>query len=356
MKKYIFASFYLAAMKVGAVLIMIYGFVQGFPDFLAIQRATREISDIHRQQLHEVNIPAVSQQLEHIRQSLIRDPQTSTRILTKIQQIPGREQLTWRGAHLRTARESLRQSKAVLGEIKEGSLKEFMEQIDPLIEGSRNRIAQLSPTNVAGEPRQPQTPGSLSVDSSIFDPQRSNILSFYDNVLPAIRSFLTDDLQNYTPTPAALEMGDRAIVALRIFDRHIEILRTMRAPSPRPAGVTPQRQINRRDRDEIQTAREFHDTLIAIRGGVLENFTENWSLDRVIQSMSSVTETNLAKIESAQEIRFTAIFSMIQEVFIGLLGALLLLILRDFLSAAIHTAQNTAQISTQLSGVSVEID
>lgn len=352
MKKYVFANFYLSGMKWMAIFVIIFGLFLSSPHLVNFKNYNREISVLLQQPLANVNINAVIQQLNFANDSLLTNNPNFSSVKLLIDKIPWRNQGIWIGKQAYDAKKSLQDSQTAVTLLKDHSLQGFLNNIDPIIEGTKSRVSQLEGSSSLPTVIRPTITNAFD-ENLLFDRISSDVLRFYDGILPSIISFLSDDIRYYTPSQEARSLAGNALAQLKIFEPHIESLRRSKQPTRIEQSTTRRPEISSRDRDERQIASDFYSNLISIRSAVIENHTNHWSIDRTISNMLSSSQLTISNLENLRNQRNSSIFDFMKSLFGGILLALLLLILRDFLSAAIDTAKNTNKISEQLSDVNV---
>lgn len=359
MKKYIFAKLYFSLLKIFAILVLIVSGVRSYPSLISFFEQSRTIKEIKKSEIPEINFTAVTRQITLATETLISDPVTVSAIKNRIDAIPGRNQSTWKGAHLSRATRVLDDFSEITSAVKRQSLEGFLSQMDPLIDASQSRIQQLSPTSVTQSRVEDPSVADVIPDL-LFDPTSREILQFYNNQFPLIRSFIRENIRYYTSSTEALRMANKSLEELEAFDLHVQRLQNyIDRQSSQTARTSHDYSTvvdSSENRDERLVAREFQEILVAIRGDVIENHTENWTLDRIISNMKNAVQGKLRQLQAASRQRRTDAVSVATYLIQGCVVAILLMIIRDFLIATIDIANNTKITNDLLSSATLEYE
>ena len=263
--------------------------------------------------------------------------------------------------------------------MKESIVYGFNERIDTIINGAQKalskELASSPPTITAVDSKNTSEqisspPAIIAVDNnntSIESLLAKGGISDQDiELLKNSSQFLNFKISSYSPDPIVKDLALKADVKLQdiisMLNNELEILKALNKPrvfsyqrqqTDNTASVIPQ------NKDKNVIISELIKNLQEIKGLVNNTSTSKWNIDLEIgkakESIRSYVE-NIHEKENALKIQATMLLPPAGGYLLGaIISALILLVIRDFMSAVIDTATNTGGMLKKLSGMDVEI-
>ena len=349
MKKYRFAKFYLAGLLIAAILTLATGVVVGLYYGSDSVRAIIRSQSLSKEPV-AVDTATVFNAFQEAAEILVANelvPSTATAIHYDREVRKGNSALL--------SLKEIDDFEAVIGQIsrnvaqlRQQSIAKLRESVDQMLAASRAALP-------------PQSIPLAKVPAVTHRSQRHLPLLFVDGAvttsdvetLKLWSGFLDEKLQNYTQSASAKNLAVRANVNLQslivflmkqldLFRQSKEVIIT--APTAKNEPVTPTERENR--------IREFMSILQRFEDSIEDVMAKEWVVDRELENAKKMAQAAKAGIhlriaEEKQRAASSAI-EMIRWIVGSLVASLLLLVARDFMSALIDTAANTAGILDKL--------
>jgi hypothetical protein len=346
MKKYPFAKLYLSLLLVlaGLALLMCVGtFIGGAID---IFKHTSDISTLKKSP-KEFDTNLLFTQMANA-QAVVKAVSPDAGIeLPPAGNLPVSEYAQLDHKQVKQLHVVIERCAVILPVLKAAYLKAFNENIGKLEAAARERLSQL---------RKRDAPAFAAMD---YAPLTT---ALYDNAalgssqierLNAVSSFLENDVRNYSPSDAAYKAASAAnknlLAAMTIYVKDYDISRqnalaNIFSPSSSPAPQRPQ--------DEVLS--DFIDKLQTIKRSAQGTLVNGWAIESTTGKIEDKIDKYFARIEAMKVRRLKSFSETGKSLFTYLGVAILLLVIRDFFSTAIDTAQNTAAMKDTLAGVDVK--
>ncbi len=225
--------------------------------------------------------------------------------------------------------------------MKSAYLSQFNENIDKLSSAARTKLSQIAPDKISSLPR--RSWGRLYSDS--IATERNAV-----NELKSASDFLQNRVQYYSPSEVARSAGLQAnrniIAALGIYQEDLKTFESAQKSSQWESSAP----ISAQNRSQAEILDEFLEYLSEIRFYANRYLLDEWAVEQTISSAAIKLKDKISSISEYKSIR-VGILTDGAKAFLYCLGlAVLFLVIRDFLSAAIDTAQNTSAMKDSLRG------
>lgn len=226
--------------------------------------------------------------------------------------------------------------------MKTAFLSQFNENIDKLISAARTKLSQIAPETkplYATKSR-----GRLYSDSIATERNAANELR-------NASYFLLNRVQYYSPSEAAhnaaLLANTNITAALGIYQSDLKTFELVQESSQLESTAP----ISAQQRPQAEILGEFIDNLWDIRFNANRYLLDEWAVEQTLSSAAIKLKNKISAISELEGIRVD-IWTTAAKSFLYCLGlAVLFLVIRDFLSAAIDTAQNTSVMKDSLHGI-----
>jgi hypothetical protein len=243
----------------------------------------------------------------------------------------------------------------VVQSLKDNMLLEFSSSISTMITATEKALVTGSSSSVR---KRIDWTGTVA-DEGLFT---SGALTSKDlETLRSVGVFLRDKTASYSPSRRAQGLAraaDRGLQdviemiegELQAGERERKYFRGHNQGRPSSAAGVGEKQ---------QLIGEFIDILVACRDTVAKITLADWRIDGVITTARTAIHAHLEKSREEmallRQLRSESIIGAAAKLLGSLIVAILLLVIRDFMSALIDTATNTRGMLERLSGADVEI-
>lgn len=350
MKKYPFAKLYLGLLLVLAFISIAGGiilFVAEVPSTLYAYNQLRVARvrplPIDAQRLvseTKAAIGAVSQVTPGLSIALPEDKAFPTEHLSEL-----------KARDARRLRELVGRYDSLVAQLKTAYLEAFDLNMKLLRQAAQEKYDQLSVAAKGGEqavPRQEPVGEVMLFEENEVDERIGARLN-------QASQFLASGVAYYSPSDVARKAAEQANINLsaarRVYDADMHVLGTAHRQAESLIAA-----VQLQGRPQAELIREFIVQLDRVKTDVDSILRHNWRVENTIADAGSQLEHVIAGLDSLRGKVNTRIKSAAGYMFKGVLLGLLLLIVRDFLSAAIDTATNTGEMKNALSGSEVKYD
>lgn len=341
MRKYRFAKFYLTGLLVAAILVAAIGALVG------LYYGSESIQAIFRSQSLEKKPVLIDTA------SVFDAFQETTEILNKNHLVPSTQAIRFdreiqkgKPTHLSLKEIAdfevvITQMAASVSTFKQQCMSKIQANLEKIIAGSQSALPintkSTNPTLLAYH-KNATRPQLLFVDGVVSDTDIE--------ILKQCGDFLKLQVRNYTPSTSAQTLAVKADADLRVLIaflmNQLQALRDSREIITMPTS-TQIAQVNPTEQE--MRIREFLSYLQRIEEAVESVIAKEWVVDREMASARKTAQEArlniLREIADANRRAKECGKQMVIWVVISLVAALLLLVIRDFMSALIDTAANT---------------
>lgn len=249
-----------------------------------------------------------------------------------------------KGRDLKHVAQLISSYRSAILQAKDSMLHDFNQQIDVLIAAARSALAEASLH------RQPET--ATIRRAQVYD--KASLAYDSRERLDDAQRFLDSGIRSYTPssnahaTAAAASRNLQA--AKRIYETDLAHLRSMESILRR------ERTMPLPEQPQLDLLLEFIRRLNEVKSEVQTILLNNWQAEFALSRVEQRVQDRLDRIaELRGEVRAMGL-GMLWNFARLVVAGVLLLILRDFLSAAIDTAKNTQAISKSLESSQIEVE
>ena len=251
----------------------------------------------------------------------------------------------------RRLRELVGRYDSLVAQLKTAYLEAFDLNMKLLRQAAQEKYDQLSVAAKGGEqavPRQEPVGEVMLFEENEVDERIGARLN-------QASQFLASGVAYYSPSDVARKAAEQANINLsaarRVYDADMHVLGTAHRQAESLIAA-----VQLQGRPQAELIREFIVQLDRVKTDVDSILRHNWRVENTIADAGSQLEHVIAGLDSLRGKVNTRIKSAAGYMFKGVLLGLLLLIVRDFLSAAIDTATNTGEMKNALSGSEVKYD
>jgi len=348
MKKYPFAKLYLSLLLVLAALSALLGVGVLAMGSIQTIHQSNEISKIKSTaKIYDTN-KLVSQMQSALDAVTEISPNTSIS-LPHIGKVPVSDFASLTHEQIKLLSKLTSQCDQTVNALKSEYLAVFDENIGFLEDAARKRLAQLRQADAPTV-----SPSTRQLKSTLLY-DHSGLNNDHLEQLKTVSSFLKDDVRYYSPSDAAHKAASSAnlnlTAAYNIYKMDYDIaLENINAVTIKPRIPTATQ------RPQTEVLLEFIDNLSAIKKTAHKLLINGWVVERTIEEIESRIDAYYAEIDILNGARYQALIQMSKSMLVFFAAAVLLLVIRDFLSTAIDTAQNTAAMRDALEGTDVKYD
>lgn len=226
--------------------------------------------------------------------------------------------------------------------MKTALLSQFNENIDKLSSAARTKLSQIAPETkplYATKSR-----GRLYSDSIVMERNATNELKNASD-------FLLNRVQYYSPSEAAhsaaLLANMNITAALGIYQSDLKTFELVQESSQFESSAP----ISAQQRPQAEILGEFIDNLWDIRFNANRYLLDEWSVEHTLSDAAKILKGKISDISELEHIRIGILTGGATSLLYCLGLAVLFLVIRDFLSAAIDTAQNTSAMKDSIRGI-----
>ena len=250
-----------------------------------------------------------------------------------------------RGREIVVLQETVAEYHKQLPSLKSAILETFTTQISGLEDAARSRLGQLSPQKTATP--LPATRTRLYAASAL---SRQSLAA-----VQSVSQFLDKGVPYYTPSEPALVAAKTADANVRqvveVYERDLAAMQ-----QSRDSSLTTQNPTASTPKPQVEMIAEFLDRIQTARAIVHDTLGDEWVVELSLEAAGQACRKHFDAVKSLQMALQVAYRESIKQLLLFLGISTLLLVVRDFLSAAIDTAQNTGVMRDSLAGSDVKYE
>jgi hypothetical protein len=342
MKRYPYARLYLGLLIVMAIISALLG---AGVIVMTLSRTITATKNLYS----EVNSPLIVDTetlVSQMQNALIAVKSSSSSFayeLTPTGNLPIAQYASIKGKQIDQLQKLVKQYERDLQLLKQVFLEKFNENIDTLSKAARSELARVSPH---ASPLQNTFSGTMLFGDKIRTQKTAQDTFAY------ISDFLKTRVQYYSPSETAqriaLQADKDVAVAVAIYKSDLKVLETERNSLKSRSSA----HISAQQRSQGDLLKEFIEYLSNIHFSANHYLLNDWEIENTFTNVSSKLDRKLAHISNLKAHRIALLKSGALS-FLYCLGiSLICLVIRDFLSAAIDTAQNTSATNNALQSLS----
>ena len=350
MKKYYFAKFYLTALLIIAIFIAVAGVCRGLylgneavKAYSLSQSLPKKTVSIDTQTVFDV----FRETTEILNRNHLVSTTQSVRFTPEVQKDKP-AQLALK--EITDFESALQQMSTDVSNLKHQSILRIQENLEKLLTGSLSALPTPSTPLSAPTPtilKAVEHPFLLFADSEVFE---KDIL-----ILKQCSDFLRLRVRSYTPSEKAQTLAINTDTNLQVLiDFLMNQTQAIKASKAIIMVSSSSRITAETPSEREERIREFILYLQRIEAAVEYVMIKEWTIDQEIASaQKSAKEARiniLTEISIAKQRANTLVISMAELITASLTIALLLLVIREFMSAVIDTASNTGGMLNKLTG------
>lgn len=357
--KYSFARFYLAIMLILAVFTLIVGIVIGGYYWLSSASAYLQIPRTNSRP-YTLDTSTVARELHATQQSLfygLKNTKFTDIPMPSENNFPISETATLSPYELERYARFLQEACTTRDAFKKLAVATIQDSVTALINASQDAL----PRNTSSPRiRQSPTPPSSGNAAAYYLYEETALTVESIQLLKGASHFLANQIGYYTPSVEAQKLASAANLNLQAIAGLMEKERNAyrhssfsESPAPAAEALAP-----RSPSKQEALISEFISYLNQVKDLVSEKALKGWRLDNALRETQEACRQ--AQAERSQEIRSlkdrasSAFLLGALALFISVLISVLLLIVRDFMSAVIDTAANTGEMVKRLSLLTVD--
>lgn len=356
--QYRFAKLYLGLLLICAGLVCAYGIVTTTLGFGAAVTASGKLRKA-KDQVTVIDTGSIVQQLK-VTYSLVapiakRNKQSSVPDLPEATAFPVDRSAMLTPKELEAFVAYIDDAQTTVRLLRGGILLEFDSSIEAMIRAAEKALGPGSHESVS---KRADWTSSMAY-KGLFT---SGAIASKDlETLRSVGVFLRDKTASYSPSRKAQDLALAADKGLQDVIKLIE--------GELQAGERAERRFRGRDQnrrgmasgrgEKTQLIKDFIEILSTSRATAISITLMDWKIDGVIAAARTGTSDHYAELReemaSLRQLRYRSITDAVVKLLGSLIVAILLLVIRDFMSAVIDTATNTRGMLERLSGAEVEI-
>jgi hypothetical protein len=353
MKRYPFAKLYLTIMVVLASVCALAGLAAFIINIPAISRMAGDLRDSKKKPIIVDTKALVEQMNEAVNVVKHVNPAFSPR-LPDTGRLPIATSASIKGRDMPRLHSLVNRYDNLIPILKQELLSSFDAQILAFETAAHERLNQIyaaqPPSTTSSAPDNPVSNLPMA-RSRLYE---ESILSHDSrDAIKDVSSFLKNDIQHYLRSPAAkdaaLAANNNIIAIWAVYENDYNIWSRMRAVR-RELSLQPPRSESppANTISEIVVLRTFLRNLENCKLAVHRELTSRWIIEQMLSDIKKNLNIHETQIKLQSSALISRCVSVGKHVLWCISSGLFLLIIRDFLSAAIDTAQNTGAVKDSL--------